>query len=79
MRAPQARSMKSARATQPSTPPPAARTTGPQGSPGGTRRKPGLAGRQSKAGLEVYLWVLVLIELALTGGLRRIFKRVHGG
>jgi hypothetical protein len=27
----------------------------------------------------IYLWVLVLLEVAAIGGLRRAFRRHHGG
>ena len=79
MRAPQPRTIKSMRATQPSTPPPTARTTGPQGTPGGVRRMPGASKRSFRAGQEMYLWALVLIEIALIGGFRKFFRRFHGG
>lgn len=70
----------SARATQPSRTYVAGGTTGPQGTPGGkANRKPGVAGRPMKLGHEVYLWVLVVIEIALLGGFRKYFRRFHGG
>jgi hypothetical protein len=58
------------------------RTTGPQGTPGGIgtpRRKPGVAGKMYTPGMEVYLWIVVFVELFLTGALRRYFRRFHGG
>jgi hypothetical protein len=30
-------------------------------------------------GQEVYLWILVVIEVALLGGFRKYFRRYHGG
>jgi hypothetical protein len=80
MRAPATRTMRSMRATQPSTPPSNVRSAGPQGTPGGkARRKPGVAGRKLVPGQEIYLWILVLIEIALIGGFRKYFRRFHGG
>ena len=55
-------------------------TTGPQGTPGGqsTAARPGI--RLSVAwGPEVYLWVLVGLELAATAWLRHSFRTHHGG
>ena len=50
----------------------------PQGSPGGvTRKLPGIKGL--KAGDEVYLWILLFIEVAAMGFLRKHFRRYHGG
>lgn len=73
--------MRGRRATQPSTQASTIRATGAQGTPGGTARpgrKPG--GRQpSKLGQEVYLWILVVIEVAMIGGFRKYFRRYHGG
>lgn len=65
--------------TQPSTPRAPGGTTGPQGTPGGFRRKPGTGQREMILGQEVYLWILVLIEVALVGGFRKYFRRFHGG
>ncbi len=69
------------RATKPSGSPSNVQTTGPQGTTGGTAtpiRKRG--GRQPlRVGQEKYLWGLVLIELALTGALRKYFRQFHGG
>jgi hypothetical protein len=80
MRIPQPKApSRSMRATQPSTPPSNVRTTGPQGTPGGKARKPGVAGRRFVPGQEVYLWILVLVEIALIGGFRKYFRRFHGG
>lgn len=73
---------QSLRATQPSTPASPLRSTGPQGTTGGKAmppRKPGTAGKQMRMGTEVYLWVLVAVEIALTGGFRKLFRRFHGG
>lgn len=88
-RVPQKRTLRSMRATQPSTPPSNVRTTGPQGTTGG-RAAPvmGRGARRSKRGMrpgkitigqEKYLWILVLIEVALIGGFRKYFRRYHGG
>lgn len=70
------------RATKPSGSPSNVQTTGPQGTTGGTAgptRRPG-AGRQPlRVGQEKYLWVLVFVELAITGALRKYFRRFHGG
>lgn len=30
-------------------------------------------------GQEMYLWVLVLLEVIAIGGLRKFFRRFHGG
>jgi len=81
MRVPQPKTYtRSARATQPSTPPSNIHSTGPQGTPGGKARKPGVAGRRSlKMGTYVYLWILVAIEMAIIVGLRKYFRRRHGG
>lgn len=70
------------RATQPATPPSNVQSTGPQGTPGGkprTIRKQGAARQPIKMGPNVYLWILVGIELFLTGAFRRYFRRFHGG
>lgn len=32
-----------------------------------------------KFGQEVYLWILVIIEVLLMGAGRKYFRRVHGG
>lgn len=80
MRAPQPRMAKpSVRATQPSQTYIAGGTTGPQGTPGGRARKQGGGKGKMIVGQEMYLWVLVLIEVALIGGLRKFFRRFHGG
>lgn len=42
-------------------------------------RKPGAARQPIKIGQEKYLWILVAIEVMLVGGLRKFFRRVHGG
>ena len=73
---------RSARATQPSTPPSNVRTTGPQGTLGGTAHaapRKRATGPTLKLGTEVYLWILVAIEVMLVGGLRKFFRQVHGG
>lgn len=41
-------------------------------------RKPGRR-QSSKLGQEVYLWILVVIEVAMIGGFRKYFRRYHGG
>lgn len=81
-----ARRQPGRRATQPSGTPSDVRTTGPQGTPGGTarmptmpRRKPGVARQPLKIGQEKYLWILVFIEVAAIGGFRKYFRRFHGG
>jgi hypothetical protein len=67
------------RATQPSGTASNARTTGPQGTPGGkaTRRKMGAGSMNINQSM--YLWILVVIEVALLGGFRRYFRKFHGG
>lgn len=69
------------RATQPSTQASTIRATGPQGTPGGQKRparRPG--GRQPLAfGINIYLWILVAVEIAIIGGFRKYFRRYHGG
>ncbi len=81
MRIPQtAQPRRSVRATQPSQTYVAGGTTGPQGTPGGKIR--GARGRNRGGmvvGQEVYLWILILVELAAIGGLRKFFRRFHGG
>lgn len=71
------------RATSPSTPPSNVQSAGPQGTPGGKapkfNRKPGSSKQPLKVGQEVYLWILVIVEVAMVGGFRRYFRRVHGG
>lgn len=68
------------RATKPSGSPSNVQTTGPQGTPGGTAaRKPGTGRQPFRVGHEKYLWALVFTELALTGALRKYFRRFHGG
>jgi hypothetical protein len=82
MRIPQKRAVRSVRATQPSTPPSNVRSTGAQGTPGGVRapsRKPGAGKKSTAFGVEIYLWILVGIEVALMGALRKYFRRHHGG
>jgi hypothetical protein len=81
MRIPQQRSVRGSGygPTQPSQPRHPGGTTGPQGTPGGKARKPGVQGKRMILGIEVYLWILVLIEAALTGVLRKYFRRFHGG
>lgn len=70
------------RATKPSGSPSNVQSTGPQGTTGGTaapiNRRPG--GRQPlRVGQEKYLWILVFVELSLTGALRKYFRSFHGG
>lgn len=70
------------RATKPSGSPSNVQSAGPQGTTGGTAspvRKPGAGGRSLRIGQEKYLWILVIIELAITGTLRKYFRRFHGG
>jgi hypothetical protein len=66
-----------ATATQPSLPRHPPRVTGPQGSPGGRRQT--VRRQPPAAGDEMYLWLLVLAEVAIIGGFRKLFKRYHGG
>lgn len=42
-------------------------------------RKPGTARQPIKLGPSIYLWILVGVELVLIGGLRKFFRRFHGG
>jgi hypothetical protein len=65
------------RATQPSTPASNVRQAGPQGTPGGKARR--VSRNQMQLGQPIYLWILVVIEVALLGGFRKLFRRVHGG
>lgn len=70
------------RATKPATTPSDVQSTGPQGTTGGTaspRRKPGAARQSLKMGQHVYLWILVGVELTLTGAFRKYFRKFHGG
>lgn len=84
MRVPQPRhmnpiqTMRAGSPTQPSSPRVAGGTTGPQGTPGGVRRKPG-AGGSVKLGPGYYLWALVAFEALAIYGFRRFFRRFHGG
>lgn len=65
--------------TQPSLPRNPPRSTGPQGTPGG-QRAPRARNRSSvQSGDEIYLWVLIGLEIAFVGGMRKLFKRYHGG
>lgn len=86
MRAPQPKSrgtIRSMRATQPSTPKSNMSTPGQGGSPmmGGAgtmpRRQRGVG--QLNLDTRMYLWILVIIEVALIGGFRKYFRRFHGG
>lgn len=67
------------RATQPSGTPSNVQTTGPQGTPGGKARKVGAARQPLRIGHEKYLWILVGIELVITGAFRKYFRQFHGG
>jgi hypothetical protein len=67
------------RATKPSQTYVAGGTTGPQGTPGGRARKQGTNGRKMIVGQEMYLWILILVEIAMIGGFRKFFRRFHGG
>jgi hypothetical protein len=50
----------------------------PQGTPGGTTRA--MAGSMtSSMGSEMYLWVLVILEVGAIAWLRKSFRRHHGG
>ena len=53
----------------------------PQGTMGGIApaggSRPGT--RPLMPGDEVYLWVLVIVEVLVTGALRKKFRRHHGG
>jgi hypothetical protein len=50
----------------------------PQGTPGGKAHRPGL--RQPVAvGEEMYLWILVFIEVGVIAWMRSYFRRYHGG
>lgn len=52
----------------------------PQGTPGGIRQAVGSRrGSMMMFGQEMYLWVLVLLEVAVIGGFRKHFRRYHGG
>jgi len=55
----------------------------PQGTLGGPAKRPAAGPRPGRrqwmVGDEMYLWVLVIIEVALMGALRRRFRRHHGG
>lgn len=70
------------RATKPATAPSDVQSTGPQGTTGGKAsavRKQGASRNSLRVGPNVYLWILVGVELVLTGGLRKYFRRFHGG
>jgi len=70
------------RATSPSTTPSDVQTTGPQGTTGGRaapNRKPGAARQPLKMAPHTYLWILIGVELFLTGAFRKFFRRFHGG
>lgn len=51
----------------------------PQGTPGGMRASGGRPGRKLQAGDEVYLWILVALEILAMVALRNHFRRHHGG
>lgn len=71
--------MRSMRATQPSTPPSNVRVPSAGAAPGMSKpRKVGSNGKY-KVGQEVYLWILIVIEIFAIGGFRRFFRKVHGG
>ena len=78
MRIPQTQPRRSMRATQPSTPPSTLHVAGSGGAPTGGRTVTGGRPRMVM-GLEIHLWILVLIEVALVGGFRKFFRRFHGG
>lgn len=70
------------RATKPSGQPSTVQSTGPQGTTGGRAapiRKQGAGRSPVKLGPHIYLWILVAVEVALTGGLRKYFRKFHGG
>lgn len=69
------------RATQPATPPSDVQTTGPQGTTGGRAApiRKQAARQQLRMGQHIYLWILVAIELVITGIARRYFRQFHGG
>lgn len=64
---------------------PASSNPTPSGLPQGTMGGPATAAgarpgsRSLLLGEEVYLWILVLLEVATMGYLRRHFRRRHGG
>lgn len=50
------------------------------GTPGGRAAGGGRPGRpQLQLGDEIYLWILVLLEVGAMGWLRHNFRRRHGG
>ena len=51
----------------------------PQGTPGGKSAAGGRPGMNLQAGDEVYLWVLVVLEILAMVFLRNHFRRYHGG
>lgn len=52
---------------------------GSQGTLGGLRMGFGGGGRKAQGIDNIYLWILVLIEIGLIGSFRHIFRRRHGG
>lgn len=74
-----ARTVYGIRANQSSNPAPSGI---PNGTPGGRSGKSGV-GQRVRNGLqmgdEVYLWILLFIEVAAMAFLRKHFRRYHGG
>ena len=50
-----------------------------QGTPGGLRAAGGRPGMKIQAGDEMYLWLLVFLEVITMVFLRNQFRRHHGG
>ena len=50
-----------------------------QGTPGGLKAAGGRPGKKLMAGDEMYLWVLIVLELLAMVVLRNQFRRHHGG
>ncbi|MDE2101933.1 MAG: hypothetical protein KGL39_32100 [Patescibacteria group bacterium] len=50
-----------------------------QGTPGGMKAAGGRPGKKLQAGDEVFLWVLVILEILAMVFLRNQFRRHHGG
>lgn len=52
----------------------------PQGTMGGRKSAAGMRpGMKLNIGDEKYLWILVILEVAAIGWLRKYFRRYHGG
>ena len=51
----------------------------PQGTPGGSNAAGGRPGKRIQAGDEMYLWILVVLEILAMVFLRQQFRRHHGG